>query len=262
MRQSARSDVSRLQLMKRGLGILYPGTDGGLEFPVLGQTTWNLNCKSKHAEVLNGWLQAVRKMKIMKHANSFDGVASDEIGMSTEIPKGIRQSPTFHMDNWYALYTRHQHEKTIALHLDKLGFQVFLPMYREVHQWKDRCKIVDLPLFPSYVLFSGDLNRRIEILNVPGVYFLLNFEGKAAAIPRAELDSVCRALESKLPIEPCPFVKSGERVRVYAGPLAGVEGVVARRRDSLRLILSVETLCRSVAVEVDEAHVGPIAWAA
>lgn len=198
----------------------------------------------------------------MKNVNASGGAASDETAISMQLLQRIKQSPTLHIDNWYALYTRHQHEKTIALHLDKLGFQVFLPTYREVHQWKDRRKIVELPLFPSYVLFTGDLNRRIEILNVPGVYFLLCIEGKAAAIPRAELDAVRRALESELPIEPHPFVKSGERVRVCSGPLAGVEGVVTRRRDSLRLVLSVETLCRSVSIEVDEAHVGPVACAA
>lgn len=198
----------------------------------------------------------------MKNVNAPGGVAGDKTAMSMQARQRIEQLPTFQMDNWYALYTKHQHEKTIALHLDKLGFQVFLPMYHEVHKWKDRRKIVDLPLFPSYVLFTGDLNRRIQILNVPGVYFLLGSDGKAAVIPQAELEAVRRALESELPVEPHPFVKSGERVRVCSGPLAGVEGVVTRRRDSLRLVLSVDTLCRSVAVEVDEAHVGTIGRAA
>lgn len=198
----------------------------------------------------------------MKNVNAPGGVAGDKTAMSMQARQRIEQLPTFQMDNWYALYTKHQHEKTIALHLDKLGFRVFLPMYHEVHQWKDRRKIVDLPLFPSYVLFTGDLNRRIQILNVPGVYFLLGSDGKAAVIPQAELEAVRRALESELPVEPHPFVKSGERVRVCSGPLAGVEGVVTRRRDSLRLVLSVDTLCRSVAVEVDEAHVGHIDCAA
>ena len=157
--------------------------------------------------------------------------------------------------DWYALYTRHQHEKVIAQHLGQLGFDVFLPLYSEVHQWKDRRRSVVLPLFPSYVFFSGDLNRLLEILNVPGVCWLVSSGGKVNAIPAAELDAVRRAVTSRLAVEPHPFPCCGERVRVRRGPLAGMEGIVTRKKGSLRLVLPVEMLHRSVSVEVDEAHV-------
>ncbi len=156
---------------------------------------------------------------------------------------------------WYALYTRHQHEKSIAQHLGQLGFNVFLPLYREVHQWKDRRKSVILPLFPSYVFFAGDLNRIFEILNVPGVCSLVSSRGKVSAIPASELEAVRRAVTSRLAIEPHPFLRCGERVRVHSGPMAGVEGIVTRKKGSLRLVLPVEILNRSVSVEVEEAHV-------
>jgi transcription termination/antitermination protein NusG len=157
--------------------------------------------------------------------------------------------------DWYALYTRHQHEKSIAQHLGQLGFDVFLPLYREVHQWKDRRKTVVLPLFPSYVFFAGDLNRMFEILNLPGVCSLVSTGGKVSIIPAAELEAVRRAVTSRLAVEPHSYLRCGERVRVHSGPMAGVEGIVTRKKGSLRLVLPVEILNRSVSVEVQEAHV-------
>ncbi|HUA98740.1 MAG TPA: UpxY family transcription antiterminator [Terracidiphilus sp.] len=157
--------------------------------------------------------------------------------------------------NWYALYTRYKHEKVIAQHLDQMGFDVFLPLYREIHQWKDRRKDVVLPLFPSYVFFSGDLRRQFEVLNVPGVCSFVYSGGKVAIISAAELDAVRRAVNSRLAVEPHPFLQCGERVRVHSGPMAGVEGIITRKKGSLRLVLPVEMLCRSVSVELEEAHV-------
>ena len=157
--------------------------------------------------------------------------------------------------NWYALYARHQHEKAVARHLGQMGFRVFLPLYREVHRWTDRRKFVELPMFPCYVFFSGDLDRRFEILNAPGVISLVCSGGKVGIIPADELKAVRKVMRSALLIEPHPFVQCGERIRVRSGPLAGVEGIVMRRKDSVRLVLSVDMLCRSVAVEIDEAHV-------
>lgn len=155
--------------------------------------------------------------------------------------------------DWHALYTRHQHEKSVALHLEQLGIQVFLPHYREIRRWSDRRKQVVLPLFPSYVFFCGGLERRLQILNTPGVCSLVASGGKVAVIPAAELRAIQRAMDGQLSVKPYPFVQSGDRIRVRSGPLAGLEGIVARVKDSMRIVLSVQTLCRSVAVEVDES---------
>ncbi len=155
--------------------------------------------------------------------------------------------------SWYALYTRHQHEKAVAHHLERMGFNVFLPLYREVHQWRDRRKAVILPLFPCYVFFSGDLGRRFEILNTPGVFSLVCSGAKVGVIPAAELDAVRRAVTNPLSLEPHPFLQCGERIRVRSGPLAGIEGIVLRKKDSLRIVISVEMLRRSVSIEVKEA---------
>lgn len=153
--------------------------------------------------------------------------------------------------SWYALYTRHQHEKTVADILSKKGFEVFLPLYPTVHRWKDRNKHLSLPLYPSYVFLHGGLDRRLQIVSTPGVLSFVGTAGRAGVIPQTEIDAVRRLVESSLRVEPHPFLKCGDWVRVKFGPLEGIEGVLVRKKNSCRLVLSVELLEKSVAVEVD-----------
>lgn len=157
--------------------------------------------------------------------------------------------------DWHALYTRHQHEKAVALHLEQMGIRVFLPLYREMRRWSDRRKEVVLPLLPCYVFFSGGLERKIQILNAPGVCSLVASGGRIAVIPAVELEAIRQAMKGSRSVVPCPFLQSGDRIRVHSGPLAGLQGVVIRMKDCMRIVLSVQTLSRSVAVEVDAADI-------
>ncbi len=152
---------------------------------------------------------------------------------------------------WYALYTRHQHEKTVARLLTGKGFETFLPLYPAVHRWKNGAKQLALPLFPCYVFLRGPLDRWLPILTTPGIHTVVGFGGKPAMIPRSEIDALRRVVESSLKAEPHPFIKRGDRVRIKAGPLEGLEGNLLRKNNQWKLILSVEMLERSVAVEVD-----------
>ncbi len=159
---------------------------------------------------------------------------------------------------WHALYTRHQHEKTVADLLHKKGFDVFLPLYNTSHRWKDRTKALSLPLFPSYVFIRGGLERQLQILITPGVYSVLAVAGRAAIISEEEISAVQRMVSSSRLVEPHPFLKCGDRVRVKSGSLEGIEGILVRKKNSIRLVLSVELLMQSVAVEVDAWLVEPV----
>ena len=160
--------------------------------------------------------------------------------------------------DWYAIYTRHQHEKIVAESLSNNGIEVFLPQYRATRQWKDRKKHLQLPLFPSYVFLHGGLDRRVKVLSTPGVYFIVGNGGHPAAIQEAEIEAIRRAVTSGLKVEPFPFLQCGDRVRVKAGPLAGTEGILIRKKGSFRLVLSAELLQKSMAVEVDAFSVEPV----
>jgi transcription antitermination factor NusG len=152
---------------------------------------------------------------------------------------------------WYAIHTNYQHEKAVARILTQKGFDTFLPLYETAHRWKDRTKQLSLPLFPCYVFIQGGLDRRLQVLETPGVHGFVGWSGRAAPIPEEEIDAVLRMIESSLRVEPHPFLKCGDRVRVKFGPLEGVEGILVRKKNLFRLVLSVEMLQRSVAIEVD-----------
>ena len=152
---------------------------------------------------------------------------------------------------WYAIHTNYQHEKAVARILAQKRFDVFLPLYDAAHRWKDRTKHLSLPLFPCYVFVQGGLERRLQILSTPGVHGFVGWSGRAAPIPKAEIDAVLRMMESSLRVEPHPFLKLGDRVRIKSGALEGVEGILLRKKNLYRLVLSVEMLQQAIAVEVD-----------
>jgi transcription antitermination factor NusG len=161
--------------------------------------------------------------------------------------------------SWYALYTRHQHEKSIATTLTNKGFPVFLPLYLVGHRWKDRTKQLSLPLFPTYVFLLSCIARRLDVLKTPGVYHFVGFGGMPSAIPEEEIDALRRAVATAAGIEPHPFLKCGDRVRVKSGALAGVEGILIRKKNLFRLVLSVELLNRAVAFEIDVTQIEKMA---
>jgi transcription antitermination factor NusG len=151
---------------------------------------------------------------------------------------------------WYALYTRHQHEKMVDQILTNKGFNTFLPLYATTHNWKDRTKALSLPLFPCYVFLKGGIERRLQILTTPGIYGLVSSAGQPAAIPDIEIEAIRRVVESGTRVEAHPFLKCGNWVRVKSGPLAGIEGILVRKKNISRLVLTVEILGTAASIEV------------
>lgn len=163
---------------------------------------------------------------------------------------------------WHAAYTRHQHEKSVAEGLAGRGVEVFLPVYDAVRRWHDRQKRLTLPLFPCYVFFRSDAARRMKVLSTPGVHSIVGFGGQPAVIEKCQIDAIRAAVESRLPMEPHPFLRHGDRIRVKFGPLAGVEGILTRKKGFTRLILSADLLQKSISVEVDACCIERISGAA
>lgn len=156
-------------------------------------------------------------------------------------------------ESWFALYTKHQHEKAAAFLLQRTGFEVFLPLYHEVHRWKDRNQKVQLPVFPCYLFLRTSLARKAEVLRTPGVFSIVESGGQPCAIPEGEIEAIRRTANSRAHFEPHPFLNSGDRVRIRSGPLAGIEGILTGTKKRHRVVLSVELLRKSVGVEVDLA---------
>jgi transcription antitermination factor NusG len=156
---------------------------------------------------------------------------------------------------WYAVYTRHQHEKTVARVLELKGFGTLLPLYEEPRRWRDRVKLLSLPLFPCYVFVKGDLGRRLDVVTTPGIHSFVLSAGQPAAIPTVEIEALQRGVSAGARFEPHPFLKSGDRVRVRSGCFEGIEGLLVRKKGLYRLVVSVEILAKAAAVEVDAGEV-------
>jgi transcription antitermination factor NusG len=159
--------------------------------------------------------------------------------------------------HWYAAHVCSRHEKQVARQLEERRVSCFLPVYRSVRRWKDRRKELDLVLFPGYVFVHLDLKDRLRVLQVPSVVRFVSFNGHPAALPDGEIEALNNGLAGGVRAEPHPYLKVGRRVRVKYGPLAGAQGILVRRKDKFRVVLSIDLIMRSVAVEVDEADVEP-----
>ena len=161
-------------------------------------------------------------------------------------------------DRWYALTVKHQHERPVLEALEFKGWKAFSPMYRTHRQWSDRVHEVDLPLFAGYVFCRFPYARRISILNTPAVGSIVAFGGLPTPVEEQEIEQIQALVSSGRPVRPWPYLRAGDRIRVERGPLRGAEGIVLHERDNFRLVVSVELLQRSVAVEVDPDTIVPL----
>jgi transcription antitermination factor NusG len=127
-----------------------------------------------------------------------------------------------------------------------------------LRRWKDRRIQLELALFPGYVFVHIALRDRLQVLQLPGVVQLVSFGGKPAALPDAEIEALRNGLAGNLCAEPHPYLTVGRRVRVRAGSVAGLEGILLRRKQKFRVVLSIQLIQRSVAIEVDEADIEPL----
>jgi transcription antitermination factor NusG len=161
--------------------------------------------------------------------------------------------------NWFAAYTNSHHEKRVASHFAERQIEAFLPLYATRHRWKNRCEMnLELPLFPNYVFVLIDPRERVRVLEVPGVQSLVGFGRTLAALPQFEIEALRSGLGQRK-IEPHPYLVIGERVRIKAGPMTGMEGVLVRKKNNFRVVLALDVIMQSVAVEVDADDLEPAA---
>jgi transcription termination/antitermination protein NusG len=155
-----------------------------------------------------------------------------------------------HRPRWYVVHTRSRHEKRVSEQLELKQVEVFLPLYRSQRDWNGRKAMVDLPLFPGYVFVRIALAERLSVLSLGGVAGLVSFQGAPVPLDDGELERMRGCLSWKQ-AEPVPYLQPGNRVRIVAGPLAGLEGVILRQNGQTRFVLSIDLILRSVAVSVD-----------
>jgi transcription antitermination factor NusG len=139
----------------------------------------------------------------------------------------------------------------VAQSLRHRGLEDFLPLYNSLRRWSDRVKAVEFPLFPGYVFCRFDYERRCAVLSTPGVTSIVGFANLPTPVSEDEIAAVRTILASGLPTQPWPVVRVGQSIRIERGSLAGLQGILIREKDSLRVVVSLELLQRAVAVEID-----------
>ena len=170
---------------------------------------------------------------------------------SAAIPSGPEE-------HWYAIYTTCRHEKRVARHLEQRQIEHFLPIFRTQRKWKDGTRAtLDLPLFPGYVFVRVCAVMRVRILEVPGVVSMVGRASCPAPLPDPEVEALRAGLDPSR-VEPHPLLTVGQRVRIKVGALSGIEGIVIRKKGGFRLVLTLDLLMQSIAIEVNGDDVEPV----
>ncbi len=173
------------------------------------------------------------------------------------MPDGVQYAPS--VSNWFAAFTSPRHEKRVEQYLSQREVEHYLPVYRSPRKWRNGLKVVlDLPLFPGYIFVRINRTERVRVLEVPGVLAIVGgTAGEMAPLPEAEVEALRSGLHLRQ-AEPHPLLTVGQRARIRSGALAGLEGIVVRRKNSLRFVLTMDLIMQSIAVEVDGAELEPV----
>ena|SRR5437868_2588954 len=179
---------------------------------------------------------------------------------SIQVLQSIMPPPTGTVSRWYAVQTRAKHEKKVAAELCRTGINTFLPVLTEVRKWSDRRMNVEVPLFSCYLFVNLDSSAeaRISVLRIAGVLRFVGGHRDEAAIPDHDIDSIHLLLAKKVPFAPHGFLEIGQRVRVRGGALEGMEGILTCCNGKNRLVISVNTIHRSLSISIEGYEVEPI----
>lgn len=163
-----------------------------------------------------------------------------------------------HGKSWLAAYTRSRHEHRVAQQLRQKNLEILLPTYERLTRWSDRVKRSPAPLFPGYVFVHISDRERVPVLQTLGVVNLVSSAGRASVLQDEEVERLRACCLRSHDIEPHPYLKIGQRVRVKHGPFAGWEGTLLEKCNARRLIVSVDQIMKSVAINLHGANVETI----
>ncbi len=156
---------------------------------------------------------------------------------------------------WLAAYTRARHESVVAEQFKHKGFDALLPTYRRFTRWSDRIRQSDAPLFPSYVFVRVSGQEHARILQTTGVVRIVCCAGRPVPLSDADVEKLQLCTAHPSAIEPYPYLRVGQRVRVKHGPFQGLEGLLVEKKNATRLVITVEHILKSVSLDLSGADV-------
>lgn len=158
---------------------------------------------------------------------------------------------------WFVLFVRANQEKKTAQRLASHEIEYFLPSYRSVRQWKDRRVTLEMPLFPGYVFVHLPFFERNSVLTLPNVVGLVGGKHSPSIVSTEEIDCIRKGIDFGN-AAPHPALAAGQRVMVTSGVLSGIQGTLLRGQNNTRVVISVDSIGRSFAVDVDISSLKPI----
>lgn len=153
---------------------------------------------------------------------------------------------------WYAVRTRSRQERVVCDQIDADGFESYLPMVQHSRQWTDRKKLIDFPLFPGYLFVRApDFSaQKSQILRKVGVIGFVGSGRVAAQIPDVELNGVRLLLNNRIPHASHPYLQVGQRIRVTDGALRGIEGILVGLGNKDGLVISIDSIQKSLIIQL------------
>jgi transcription antitermination factor NusG len=146
----------------------------------------------------------------------------------------------------------------VARQFGQKRLEYLLPTYERFTRWSDRVKRIQTPLFPSYIFVYIAESERVQVLQTMGIVQLVSFAGAPAVLADEDIDRLRTCALRSGDVEPHPYLRMGRRVRVTHGPFAGWEGTLAEKQNSRRLIVTIEQICKSIAINLHTADVEPL----
>jgi transcription antitermination factor NusG len=188
---------------------------------------------------------------------------SDSLSTVPVLGSNAENRGSEHCPEWFAAYTTPRHEKAVARQLEARHIESFLPLYKAARRRSNGCRVVvEQPVFPSYIFVAIPRRQSVKVLQAPGVVAIVSAGRELSALPSAEIESLRAGLSSRS-FEPHPYLVVGEKVRIVSGSLEGMSGVLLRKKNNLRVVLTLDLIRQSVAVEVGISEIEPIRpWAA
>jgi len=184
-------------------------------------------------------------------------MSQEEQAITFRAERQLSLEPGASSKHWYALFTRSNHEKKVAAYCADRRLEHYLPLYSSIHHWSNNRKAeVHVPLFPGYMFVRITEKERIRVLSAPGAIHLVGTGCTPVAIPDSEIDLLQTSLKLHR-FEPYPYLAVGAKVRVRSGALAGMSGVIVRYKNTFRVVLSIELIQQSVALEIDSSDLEP-----
>jgi transcriptional antiterminator NusG len=161
----------------------------------------------------------------------------------------------FEPPHWYALHTRSRFEQKVYDGISGKSIEAFLPKIQVMSKRKDRRKKILIPLLPGYVFVHFDMNPEIywDILKTVGVVRMIGFEGKPVPVKEDEIGSLMILNGTDRTVHNRSYMQEGDRVMIMEGPLKGLVGFYLHHKgDTDRVVVSVELLHRSLAIELED----------